>query len=318
MTKLRTSFVLLAVAFAPAASAQSAAAIAARVTAAPDGEVRLAYASRPDVCGDGSSMINIGHGRSVSGLTESDGSWNGFNCMQGPARVALTVREHRVVGIRTRVGGSWPAGGAVLDLGTVPAREAAAYLVSLAPQFSESSGRNPLFAAVLADSADLTPDLLRLARGGSRQAVSALGVVDTDASLAALMDLARHGTDTVRKSAVFWVGQSDEPRARALLNSVIADENETIAVRKSAIFALGQEHGSVADLISLYDGLKDSKLREHVIFVLAQRDEEAAMNELMKIARTDENRAMRGKALFWLAQKDDPRVAKLIAEIVSR
>jgi hypothetical protein len=318
MTRLGTSFALLALAIVPAASAQSAAAIAARVAAAPDGEVRLTYASRPDVCGDGSNMINIGHGRTVHGVTDADASWNGFHCMQGPARVALTVRSHKVVGIHTRVGGSWPAGGTVLDLGTVPAREAAAYLVSLAPQFSESSGRNPLFAAVLADSADVTPDLLRLARGGSRQAVSALGIVDSDASLAALMDLARHGNESVRKSAVFWVGQSDEPGARALLNSVIADENETIAVRKSAIFALGQKAASVADLVSLYDNLKDSKLREHVIFVLAQRDEAAAMDELMKIAREDDNRAMRGKALFWLAQKDDPRVAKLIAEIVSR
>jgi hypothetical protein len=318
MTNLRTSLVLLAVAIAPAASAQSAASIAARVVAAPDGEVRLAYASRPDVCGDGSSMINIGHGRSINGLTESDGSWNGFNCMQGPARVALTVRDHKVVATRVRVGGSWPAGGAALDLGTVPAREAAAYFVSLAPQISGSSGRNPLFAAVLADSADITPDLLRLARGGSRQAVGALAMVGSEASLTALMDLALHGNESVRKAAVFWVGQSDEPRARALVRGVIADGKETIAVRKSAIFALGQQQASVPDLVSMYDNLTEPTLREHVIFVLAQRDEEAAMDELMKIARSDENRVMRGKALFWLAQKDDPRVAKLIAEIVSR
>jgi len=54
-----------------------------------------------------------------------------------------------------------------------------------------------------------------------------------------------------------------------------------------------------------------------VIFVLSQRDEDAATTALMNIARNDENRAMRSKALFWLAQKNDPRVAKMIADIVT-
>jgi hypothetical protein len=36
----------------------------------------------------------------------------------------------------------------------------------------------------------------------------------------------------------------------------------------------------------------------------------------MNIARSDEDRAMRRKALFWLAQKNDPRVTKMIADIV--
>ena len=37
----------------------------------------------------------------------------------------------------------------------------------------------------------------------------------------------------------------------------------------------------------------------------------------MSIARSDSDRAMRRKALFWLAQKDDPRVTKLITDLVT-
>jgi hypothetical protein len=40
------------------------------------------------------------------------------------------------------------------------------------------------------------------------------------------------------------------------------------------------------------------------------------VNELLRIARSDENTKMRSKALFWLAQKDDPRIQKLIADLI--
>jgi HEAT repeat protein len=432
MTSFRASLILLGVAVAPALRAQSAGTIAARVAGAPDGEVRMTYAARPEACGDGRDGIALGHRFFTSGSMESFGSWSGFDCVHGPVRLALTVRDHRVVELRPRIGGSWAGGGTVLDLGTVPAAQGAAYLVSLAPVLEPSSRRNPLLAAVLADSTDITPDLLRIARDGAvplktrRRAVNFAGIVgdrttvaplvalarqgassaDTrdgtrdgvqtsavgalamlrdDVGIPALMDLARSGSEGVRKSAVFWLGQSDAPQARALVRQVIDDARETDAVRGSAIFALGQGrnetpedgaflraafdrlesprlkdrilmtmsqeddaaatrwlldrarderqpvdvrrqavfwagqgHAPVADLVALYRSVQEPRLREHVIFVLSQRDENAAVDALMDIARHDENRTMRGKALFWLAQKNDPRVAKMIADIVTR
>jgi len=433
MSNFRVSLVVLAIALAPTLRAQSAATIAARVASAPDGEVRMTYASRPNACGDGKDAVAIGHALHVYDSMESYGSWSGFDCARGPARIALTVRDHQVVALRPHVGGSWPASAAALDLGTVPAAEAAKYFLSLAPRLTASSRRNPLLAAVLADSAEIAPDLLRLAGDGAvametrrravrfvgvvggpsvvapltalarsgapttnagdvgpgnglqSAAVGALAMLDDNAGLSALMDLARQGSEGVRKAAVFWLGQSDEPRARALVRTVISDEKETDAVRGSAIFALGQGrnettedaaflrnafdrlqseklkdrilmtvaqsdddsgvrwlldktrdehqsievrrkavfwagqgHASAADLVSVYRGVREPRLREHVIFVLSQDDDAAAVDALMNIARTDEDRAMRSKALFWLAQKNDPRVAKMIAEIVAR
>jgi len=432
MTHIRASVFVLAVAVAPTLGAQSASTIAARVASAPDGDVRMTYASRPDACGDGKDAVAIGRSLNVYDSMESYGSWSGFRCVHGAARVALTVRDHQVVALRPHVGGSWPSSDGALDLGTVPAAEAAKYFLSLAPRIDASSRRNPLLAATLADSVDVTPDLLRLARDGSvavetrRRAVRLVGVIGDasvvapltelaraggsptnaedvgpgnsvasaaigalamlrdDAGLPSLMDLARRGSEGVRKSAVFWLGQSDEPRARALVRTVISDEKETEAVRGSAIFALGQGsntttddgaflraafdrlpsdrlkdrvlmavsqgdddagvrwlldrarderqpvevrrkavfwagqgHATVADLVALYRGVSEPRLREHIIFVLSQKDDDGAVDALMNIARSDENRAMRSKALFWLAQKNDPRVTKMIADIVT-
>jgi HEAT repeat protein len=199
------------------------------------------------------------------------------------------------------------------------------------------------------------------------------------------MTLARGGSESVRKAAVFWLGQRDEERAHALVRTVAGDEKETVGVRRAAIFALsqgegassadftflrslfdrvtseklkdqvlfsvsqreswdgtrwllekardegqpmevrrkavfwaGQGHASVADITALYKSARDERLREHVIFVLSQRHEEAATSALISIARDDSDREMRKKALFWLAQKDDPRVTKFITDMVIR
>jgi len=72
----------------------------------------------------------------------------------------------------------------------------------------------------------------------------------------------------------------------------------------------------LAGLVRDYRGAEIQDLREHAIFVLSRRDEEAAIDELLRIARSDSDTELRGKALFWLAQKDDPRVKKLIADLV--
>ena len=52
--------------------------------------------------------------------------------------------------------------------------------------------------------------------------------------------------------------------------------------------------------------------------MLSQRNDEAAFNELMRIASVDSDKRMRARAMFWLGQKNDPRVAKLIGDRVSR
>ena len=423
----------LALTLAPALGAQPGSSIARRVVAAPDGEVRLSYVTRADVCGDGRDGISVGSSMTFFDRGESYGSWSRRRCVDGPARVTLTVREHKVTAVRTRVGGAWPAGTSdVTDLGRVGAPEAAAYFISLAQQLDDGKRQNPLLAAAVADSVNVAPDMLRLARmttlsrdtrrravhwagalgdasmvapltelaranGGDRTssddvgpgdglagaAVGALGMIPDGVGVPALMTLARDGSETVRKAAVFWLGQRDEEKAHALVRTVAGDEKETESVRRAAIFALsqgegassadfaflrslfdrvsserlkeqvlfsvsqhdawdgtrwlldkardesqpmevrrkavfwaGQGHASVADITALYRSAKDTRLREHIIFVLSQQREEAATTQLIAIAKDDLDREMRKKALFWLAQKDDPRVTKLITDMV--
>jgi HEAT repeat protein len=250
----------------------------------------------------------------------------------------------------------------------------------------------------LLGDASIVPTLVEFAReGGDAEdgkarkkgigstALAALSMLPDGVGVPALMDLARRGGVGTRHDAVFWLGQSGDPRALRLLHTVIEDANEARRVRAHAIFALAhgddvpdseyaylrelfarldsddlkdailqamqqdEERGSrwlieraldsnerfglrknalfwagqneataTAQLVRVYRESQDPSLREHAIFVLSQRHDDAATDALLRIAREDRDTKMRGKALFWLAQKDDPRVKKLIADLVLR
>lgn len=239
---------IAALAFAGAATAQT---IDRRVASAPDGTVRFSFAARPGVCGNGHN-VNIQDSRNPD--WESD-------CEAGPVRTVLTISGGKVSRVRSYVGGRWRAGGTgVTDLGTVAAPEAANYLLDLASRVPGGSNE-AVFAATLADSAMIWPALVRLAKNesvpketrrsavfwlgqaagtaatasldslvgdpqGDRQireaAVFALSQRPKDEGVPALIRVAQTNRDPdIRRKAMFWLGQSDDPRALALFESIL-------------------------------------------------------------------------------------------------
>lgn len=119
------------------------------------------------------------------------------------------------------------------------------------------------------------------------------------------------------KEAVIQGMQQDEGEGGRWLIERALDTRESTKLRKSALFWAGQREATpTAELLRVYGEAQDQRLREHAIFVLSQRRDDAATDALLRIAREDRDTDMRGKALFWLAQKDDPRVRKLIADLV--
>jgi hypothetical protein len=196
----------------------SAQTVADRVAEIRDGVVRMSFAAREGVCGRGD------HTRMVSRGTRSDDWQRG--CDAGPVRVALHLVDGTVVDLETRVGGRWRRGEAGVDLGTVPAPEAADYLMTLAASVDSDPGKEAIFAAALADSVTVWPDLERLARDRSRpkeirrQAIFWLGQME--GSTPALMGLYDSLENLeLREQAIFWLGQVRDPRAVQLLAELI-------------------------------------------------------------------------------------------------
>ncbi|MBX6362304.1 MAG: HEAT repeat domain-containing protein [Gemmatimonadetes bacterium] len=227
---------------APAATAQS---LASRVAAAPDGTVRFSFATRPGICGNGENGISRWSGRSSE--WESD-------CEEGPARIALDVRDHRVAAMRTYVGGHWRPGGAgVTDLGSVRAADAAGYLLSLA-RSDDVVARRAIFAATLADSVTVWPDLLAIARDASRP-------------------------QAVRKQATFWLGQEAAAAATRGLDELARDDDVDVEIRKQAIFALSQRprDEGVPALIEIARRNGDPRLRRQALVWLGQSGDPRAL-----------------------------------------
>jgi hypothetical protein len=137
-------------------------------------------------------------------------------------------------------------GGGAVDLGTVSTRAATDFLLALARTDSRA-GREAILPATLADSVTIWPDLLRLARDPRlhqetrKSAVFWLAQAAGAAATKGLSDLVDDtSTDVeVKKSAVFAMSQlPHEDGVPALIR--VARGNKSPGVRKSALFWLGQ------------------------------------------------------------------------------
>lgn len=259
MTQLRGWAVAVALLGQPGA-AQDAADLERRVAAARDGEVRLTYAARPGVVGNGRNVIawdcdgsRCRRQQMTGDFADGKGEW-GWAREPGPVRVALRVRDGSVVSVRVRVGGTWRAGQDVTDLGTVAAPAAAAFLLRLARGDIGRPAKDAIFAAALADSATIWRALLAIARD-------------------------RAVRNETRKQAVFWLGQEAEQVVTRSLDSLAMTDDESLEVREAAVFALSQRpaHEGVPALIRIARTHQDSRLRRRAMFWLAQSTDPRAL-----------------------------------------
>jgi hypothetical protein len=181
-------------------------------------------------------------------------------CEDGPVRVSLERRAGAVHATHVEVGGPPPHDVHDLGT-VEPAAAAAYLLDTLAPTLTQRAAGSAMFAATLARDVETWPALLRLARdarlegdvrrqatfwvgqaAAERAAVGLVDLVDDDAedlelrrtalfslaqrndetSFAFLLETARtHPHRELRKAAIFWLGQTDDPRALSLFEEIL-------------------------------------------------------------------------------------------------
>ncbi|HEY1953344.1 MAG TPA: HEAT repeat domain-containing protein [Gemmatimonadaceae bacterium] len=259
ITSLAGTTVSVLAALVAAAAALPAQSIASRVARVNNGTVRMSFATRPGICGSGNSISRSGgRGRTTWGdnwNTSRDVEWES-DCSTGPARLVLDRRNGEISDLRFYVGGRWrPGASDVVDLGNVSAHDAADYLVSIAQSERSSMGEKAIFPATIADSADIWPALLRLARNP---------------------ELPR-GT---RTQSVFWLGQAAGDAATANLKDIVVDNGVDREVREQAVFALSQrpKDEGVPALISIARTNKDPDIRKKALFWLGQSNDPRALD----------------------------------------
>jgi hypothetical protein len=181
-------------------------------------------------------------------------------CDSGPVRVALTKSGGRITDLRVYVGGEWRASPSATDLGLVGTKDAASYLLGLAARDESRASEKAIFPAVLADSVTIWPDLLKIAKADNvsrkvkRSAVFWLGQAAGDAATRGLTDLVDDGSadHEVRETAVFALSQRPKDEGVPALIR-IARANKDPELRRKAIFWLGQSDDPRA--LSLFEEL---------------------------------------------------------------
>jgi hypothetical protein len=236
--------------------------IAARVEAVREGSVQLHFASRPGMCGDGEHVISMKRGQFISDFDVTRGGDWRERCLPGPVRVVLGVRDGRVYSVRRYVGPlprRLPDD--VRDLGEVSTRDAAAYLLALAPRLPGGAGEDAIEAAAFADGVTLWPELLPIARDQS---------IPKD----------------TREAAMFWIAQA---AAAATTGGEITgdDYSDAESVAEHAIFVLSElDHGEgIPDLIRIARSNPNPRLRARAIFWLGQTTDPRALGVLEEILR---------------------------------
>jgi hypothetical protein len=228
--------------------------LGSRVAAVRDGTVQLAFPARPGVCGDGHGSVFTMRGDDRwYGNTRSA-------CVTGPVRVSIGKADGQIVSVRSCVA-CRPRTASTPDfnLGEVSPAEGARYLLDVAKSLGGSNASEAVSAAAFADGGDLSPELIRLARDDdattparkdalfwlgqsevrSQELVSVYASLkphtlrehftfvlsqrrDDDVALDKLIDIAQHDADfKVRKQAMFWLGQSKDPKAIKFFQTIL-------------------------------------------------------------------------------------------------
>lgn len=201
---------------------------------------------------------------------------------------------------------------------------------------------------------DMLQEILRTSRDEDLQnkALFALSQHRSGRGTATLREFAgREGTsDELRGQAIFWLGQRKSAENTEFLRSlysrlrnnelkdkilfslsqqrgvgndqwlmnVAVNASEPIELRKQALFWAGQSGTSLDQLIQFYSRMRETEMRDQMIFVFSQRNSPQAVDKLLDIAKNDPNPELRKKALFWLGQSRDPRVQQFLLDLINR
>jgi hypothetical protein len=182
--------------------------------------------------------------------------------------------------------------------------------------FAISQHRSARGAAILRDYAQRQNAPMNL----REQAIFWLGQRRSTENAQFLRDLyPKMDNDDLKDKIIFSVSQMGGTENHRWMMDIALNQNENIERRKQALFWAGQSRNvDIADLVRLYDSMKDREMREQLIFVYSQRRDDAALEKLFDIGKNDPDRELRKKAIFWIGQSRSPRAAQYLQELINQ
>lgn len=240
-----------------------------RVAQAAGETVQFHFAARDGVCGNGRTYFRADDSGWYGSYSGDGGRTD--PCATGPVRVFMTRSGKDVLRIESFAGplNAEAAGGR--DLGVVPAREAAVYLLDLAQVLDGRPAREALLPAMLADSAITTPVLAQIAKESGRA---------RDIRRSAISWLSRRRTET---------GGIGATGVAKTLEGIVRDRSENESIRQQAMSTIaGLDRGEgIPDLLQFAkDG--DGWISKQAMSTLARSGDPRARQFVREaIKRTD-------------------------------
>jgi len=158
-----------------------------------------------------------------------------------------------------------------------------------------------------------TPAPLAPARDRAREG----GLTDEDATF--LRNLyGKTDSRTIKSAILSATGRSGGAANEQWLLGIVRNPNEDSSLRREALTRLKTSAISVEDLGRLYDALTERELRRAVVSQLSSREEAAATDKLIDIAKNSTDPQVRNSAIQALMRKKDPKATAFIRELVEK
>ncbi len=123
---------------------------------------------------------------------------------------------------------------------------------------------------------------------------------------------------TVKSSILSAVARMGGTTNEQWVLGIAKNKDEDIRMRREALGRLKTTALSIDDLNKLFDSLSERELRSAVVYQLAARDEPAATDKLLEIARSGTDPQVRREAISALARRKDPRTTKMLLDLLEK
>jgi HEAT repeat protein len=127
----------------------------------------------------------------------------------------------------------------------------------------------------------------------------------------------RTDSRTIKSAIISVIGRTSGPANDQWLMGIVRNTNEDTSLRGEALSRMRSL--SIEDLGRLYESLSEREFRGAIVSQLASRDEPAATEKLIDIAKTSTDPRVRSRALQALTRrKDDAKAMAFLRELVEK
>jgi HEAT repeat protein len=128
---------------------------------------------------------------------------------------------------------------------------------------------------------------------------------------------AREPSDRVKEAIINALGRTGTEDNVSFLMKIAQNGNEPSSLRSSALNRISRMSLSVDDLGKLYDASDSRTMRRSLVNALGNRNEPAAVNKLLDIAKLSTDPEVKATAIAVLINKKDPEVNKKLAALIN-